>query len=75
MKILPNNLLQTLCNLLVMRVTKKGEFYNKYLDWGYDNKCGEVPLENIGSACSSWYSLSSNIVIKHVQKKKNPGFY
>ena len=51
-----------------MRVTKKGEFYNKYLDWGYVNKCGEVPLENIGSACSSWYSLSSNIVIKHVQK-------
>ena len=68
MKILSNNLLHTLCTLLVMGVTKKGEFYNKYLDWGYVNKCGLVPLENIGSACNSWYSPCSKVVIKHVRK-------
>ena len=37
-KILLNNLLQTLCNLIVRRITKEGEFYNKYLDWGCVNK-------------------------------------
>ena len=37
-KILSNNLLQTLCNLIVRRVTKDGGFYNKYLDWGCVNK-------------------------------------
>ena len=37
-KILSNNLLQTLCNLVVRRVTKEGGFYNKYLDWGCINK-------------------------------------
>ena len=53
MKVFSNNLLQTLCTLLEMGVTEKGEFYNKYIDWGYVNKCGLVPLENIGSACNS----------------------
>ena len=31
MKITLNNLLQALWNLVVRRVTKEGEFYNKYL--------------------------------------------
>ena len=35
-----NSLLQTLCKLIVSRVTKEGEFYNKYLDWGCGNKRG-----------------------------------
>ena len=36
MKILLNNLITTLCNLIVTRVTKEGAlvFYNKWLDWG-----------------------------------------
>ena len=38
MKILLNILLRTLCNLIVRRFTKEGEFYNKYLDWGYGYK-------------------------------------
>ena len=35
MKILLNNLMYTLCNLIVRRVTKEGAFvfYNKCLDW------------------------------------------
>ena len=37
MKILLNNLLHILWNLIVGRVIKKGEFYNKYLDWGCVN--------------------------------------
>ena len=40
MKILLNNLLQTLCNLIVTKVTKEGEFYKKYLDRECGNKWG-----------------------------------
>ena len=38
MKIILNNLLQTLCNLTVTKVTKKEEFNNRYLNWGCGNK-------------------------------------
>ena len=40
MQILLNSLLQTPCNQFVRRVANKGEFYNKYLDWGCFNKWG-----------------------------------
>ena len=52
MKILLNNLIKTLCNLIVRRVTKEGAlvFYNKCLDWDCLKKEGSVDLENISSA-------------------------
>ena len=40
MKILLNDLLQNLCNVIVRRATKEVEFSNKYLDWGCVNKWG-----------------------------------
>ena len=50
MIIISNSLLPTLCNLIVRRVTKEGEFYKKYLDWSCVNKWSQVDSENIGSA-------------------------
>ena len=38
LKFFLKNLLQTVCNRIVRRVTKEGELYNKNLDWGYVNK-------------------------------------
>ena len=46
-------LLQTLCKLIVRRVTHQGEFYKKNLDWGFVNKWGEVDLENIDRVCNT----------------------
>ena len=46
-------LLQTLCQLIVRRVTPQGEFYKKYLDCGCVNKWGQVGLENIDRVCNT----------------------
>ena len=39
-EILLSNFLQTLCNLIVRRFAKEGEFLNKYLNWSCANKWG-----------------------------------
>ena len=49
-EILLNNLLQTLCILIIRRTTKGGEFCNKYLGWGCVSKWDQVGFKNISSA-------------------------
>ena len=67
MKILLNNLLRTLCNLIVRTVTKNEEFYNKYLDWGCGNKWDQLYLENISSFCDTKLSALPPLSIAGVE--------
>ena len=75
MKILLNNLLQTFCNLIVRRVTKEREFYNKSLDWGYVYKWGQVDLENIGSVCNTKLSKFPPLTIAGVESLWTTWFF
>ena len=66
-KIILNNLLQTLCNLIVTRIFKEGEFYNKFLDWGCVNKWGYVDLENVSGVGNTKMSEITPLSIADVE--------
>ena len=65
--ILSNNLLQTLYNIVVRRVTKEGGFYNKYLDWGCVNEWSWVDLENISSICNAKLNALMPLLIAGIE--------
>ena len=67
MKTTLNNLLQSLCNLIVRRVTNEEEFYNKYLDLGSVNKWDSVDLENIGCVCNTKLSALTLLSIAGIK--------